>query len=117
MPRERIPLSRDKIVGTVNARGGTASWPRHPGQWVVYTIYDAERSMRVPLYVGVTSSAKERFKQHRMNSVWWRLSGEITLHGFYDNKADAYDAEGQQIHALQPLLNTVHNTHTGEVGE
>lgn len=36
------------------------------------------------------------------------------MHGYFADRSDAYEAEEQQIYALQPLLNVVANQHTEE---
>ncbi|ORA25192.1 GIY-YIG nuclease family protein [Mycobacterium aquaticum] len=117
MARERIPLGDDLLVTTLNARHLP---PRRGqdavhGQWAVYTVYESQRRIRVPLYVGVTKNMPERLHQHRRDKIWWPLAGDIKVHGYFHNREDAYEAEEQQIHALQPLLNVVANQHTEAV--
>lgn len=109
--RQRIPLPAAEILRSGHAGDPPRDWPEHYAQWVVYTIWDSHRRMRVPLYVGVTHNCRERLKQHR-KAVWWPLAGDITIHGPYATQADGLEAEEQQIHALQPLVNIVANVHT-----
>lgn len=111
MPRQRIPLGDELFIQTVHASQTPRHWPKHDGQWVVYTIYESQHRIAIPLYVGVTKHIRERLQQHRAGKVWWPLAGDITVHGYFDTRADGYEAEEQQIHALQPLLNYVTNTH------
>jgi predicted GIY-YIG superfamily endonuclease len=114
MPRERIPLGDDLLATTLHAHHLPPRRGRDTahGLWAVYTVYESLQRIEVPLYVGVTKNVHERLHQHRRDKVWWPLAGEITVHGYFDNRSDAYEAEEQQVHALQPLLNVVANQHS-----
>ncbi len=79
--------------------------------WFVYTMYESQRRIKPPLYVGVTSSIYERLSQHRKRQAWWPLVGDIDVETF-GNKEDAYEAEDRRIYELKPLLNIANNLHT-----
>lgn len=102
--RKRIPLSPDALLGHTRA-SEPWNWLKHDGLWLVYTIHEEYGRLKVPLYVGVTNNCRNRLAQHRRDKLWWPLAGQIDLYGFYTDRASAYEAEEQQIHALRPLMN------------
>lgn len=81
------------------------------GGWFVYAMYEADRRVKPPLYVGVTGNLYERLSTHRRRQAWWPLVGDIVIERFAD-RGDAYDAEDRRIYVLQPLFNTACNIHT-----
>jgi hypothetical protein len=97
---------------------GTSEWRQldKTSPWFVYTLFEADGRLGVPIYVGVTSQLHMRLAQHRRNRAWWPLVGPILAESFPD-RDEAYEGEFQRIRALTPLFNIAWNTHTPTLEE
>ncbi|MEU9805050.1 hypothetical protein [Mycobacterium sp. NPDC050853] len=110
--RGRITIEIPDDVLVVHAQD-SAAWRRldKAEGWFVYSMYEANRRIVPPLYVGVTGHLYQRLSAHRRQQAWWPIVGDIVIEHFTD-RSDAYDAEDRRIYVLQPLFNTVCNIHT-----
>lgn len=115
--RGRITIEIPDGLPVVHAQD-SPTWRRmgKSAGWFVYTVYEANRRIVPPLYIGVTGDLCERLSTHRRRQAWWPIAGDIVIEHFA-NRADAYEAEHDRIYVLQPLFNTVNNLHTPRAGE
>lgn len=95
-----------------NGRG----WREHGRTrlWFVYTMYESQARIDVPLYVGMTSHLHQRISQHRTQQDWWPLVGLIVAETFVE-KDDAEHAEHMRIRSMRPLFNLAWNRHTPDM--
>lgn len=93
-----------------------SEWRKHgrTGLWFVYTMYEREERINVPLYVGMTGQLHSRLSQHRAQQDWWPLVGMIVAETFVE-KDDADHAEHMRIREMRPLFNVAWNRHTPDM--
>ena len=71
----------------------------------LYRHYDNEENL---LYVGISLSAFERFRAHKMNSKWANKVSKMTVE-YFSSRKEASDAEKEAILIEKPLYNIVYN--------
>lgn len=72
----------------------------------LYRFFDRNERL---LYIGITSSPKDRFRQHAESKSWWPqvATRQIT---FYPTRADLAAAEIAAIKRERPMYNIAHST-------
>ena len=71
------------------------------GRTALYRLYGRDGAL---LYVGVTDNISRRFWDHSRNKSWWRdVDGKMIW--FYDDRAEAEDAETAAIDSEDPVHN------------
>jgi len=69
----------------------------------VYRFFDAESQL---LYVGITSSPRARFFQHRNSAAWWgEADHERTTIQWYGSRIEAVSVEAAAIRDEKPRFN------------
>jgi len=70
---------------------------------ILYRCYNRKPRL---LYVGMTNNPEERFKQHRVEKLWWKYVDHITLEKF-GSRRELAEAEAVAINEEQPKFNVV----------
>lgn len=80
----------------------------------LYRFFDADDDL---MYVGISATPWERWRQHRGEKPWWHEIANITIERF-PNRDAALEAERAAIRSESPLYNIVHSSRsTGAVGD
>lgn len=77
----------------------------------LYRLYAADGTL---LYIGVTDKLSRRFWQHRREKRWWPEVDGMRL-AWYDNHAEAEEAERAAIRGEEPVHNIRSTPRHGEV--
>lgn len=77
--------------------------PNRPGAGRA-TLYLMRDSAGALLYVGITASGADRWRQHQEDQDWWLEVATVTVHHF-NSIEDARQAEGEAIFAWSPKYN------------
>ena len=81
------------------------------GRTALYRLYGRDGAL---LYVGITDDLRRRFAAHSRDKSWWRdVDGKMIW--FYDERAEAEDAESTAIDYEDPVHNIVGTPRHAEV--
>jgi predicted GIY-YIG superfamily endonuclease len=114
-PVARINVSLPEGVAAVDHAGRATTWPIRPddpGTWdsikpcatghhLLYRFFDADGS---PLYIGITWTPRERWRNHRKRKTWWHLVAAAVVE-CHESEHEALRRELAAIKTESPMHN------------